>query len=268
MFSAHYFTADDERYLTGNFNSHLESCLALVLDEAQWAGAKKAEGRLKGLTTGKEHLIERKGAEPYKVKNLTRVIILGNEDWLVPATGDERRWAVFNVGTGKMQQRAFFREMREGMEANDGEGYGLLLATLRAIDLTDIDVDNAPKTLGLADQKRESLGPQMEWWLDCLIEGQILGGDFESEWPKNIPTNRLQSAAQRHMRERGVRTWFPTSPAFNSAMAAVHPGWRYVRSGKVEQGDKSHHYVLPDLIEARAAMTTHLGKDYFTESVK
>lgn len=260
LFSRSMVVADDDRYLIGNFNSHLEACLMLALDEASWAGSKKVEGKLKGVITGSKHMIERKGIEPYQVDNLTRVVILGNEDWLVPATQDERRYAVFDVGEADMQRRGFFQEMREGMEANGGEGYSLLLSRLQSFDLSAVDVNAAPSTDGLADQKLESLGPQHQWWLDCLIEGQILGGDFAGEWPERMATNRLQDAAKRHSHGRGIRTWAPTATQFNRSMAFVLPGWKHVKSGKTQPGDATYHYELPTLAEARAAMAKYVGK--------
>lgn len=250
LFSANTIIADDDRYLIGNFNSHLEACLLLVLDEAAWAGNKKAESKLKGLITGGSHLIERKGLEPYKVANLTRVVIIGNEEWLVPASEDERRYAVFNVGTGNQKDRAFFKEMREGMEAG---GYARLLHFLQHVDISGIDVNDAPKTKGLADQKRESLPALHQWLLDCLLEGQILGGDFAGEWPGRIPTHRFQDASKRYTRDRGVRAWAPTSHAFNRDMKRVFPSWAYAK------GNACYDYILPSLADARAAMCAFLG---------
>ena len=108
LLGTHAMTTSNRRYLVGNFNVHLEKCLLLVLDEAFWSGDKQTEGILKDLITGKEHVIEPKNREVYKVANKTRVAILGNEDWLVPASENERRYAVFNVGNKKMQDIPFF----------------------------------------------------------------------------------------------------------------------------------------------------------------
>jgi hypothetical protein len=44
-----------------------------ALDEAFWSGDKQAEGTLKDLITGRDHVIEHKGKEPYTVANKTRV---------------------------------------------------------------------------------------------------------------------------------------------------------------------------------------------------
>ena len=64
-------------------------------EEAFWAGDKQAEGKLKLLITSKLHMIERKGYEPYMVGNYARIYITSNNDWVVPATVDERRFAIF-----------------------------------------------------------------------------------------------------------------------------------------------------------------------------
>ena len=261
LFKRNMVVADDDRYLIGNFNSHLEACLMLVLDEASWAGSKRVEGKLKGIITGANHMIERKGMEPYQVANLTRVCILGNEDYLVPATQDERRYAVFDVGENSMQDRSFFREMREGMEANGGEGYGLLLDYLQRFDMTGIDVNDAPQTQGLANQKIQHQTPQVKWWADCLEEGQIMGGDFAGDWPENVATNRLQEAFHRYAQSRGIKSWMPTKQAFNKAMAEIMPGWTSTKTTKsaTSSGDATRHYVLPLLGAARAAMDAYTG---------
>jgi hypothetical protein len=170
LLGPHALVADDQRYLTSQFNGHMAANLLLVLDEAVWSGDKSAEGRLKGLITGAKHNIEKKGLEIFSVNNLTRVVMLSNERWVCPASADERRFAVFEVGDGRRQDRQFFRSMREGMERG---GYSHLLRYLLDFDLTGIDVNAAPDTDGLRDQKRESLrGP--ERFLAEIIElGEI-----------------------------------------------------------------------------------------------
>ena len=73
LLGPHYVPVSDPRYVTGRFNSHLVSCLLLHCDEAFWAGDHAAEGKLKDLITGQDHLIEFKGKEPIKVRNYVRL---------------------------------------------------------------------------------------------------------------------------------------------------------------------------------------------------
>ncbi len=62
LIPSHYFLVDSARYLTGTFNAHMASCLLLQADEAVWAGDKQAEGRLKGLVTSTEQMVESKAS--------------------------------------------------------------------------------------------------------------------------------------------------------------------------------------------------------------
>ncbi len=220
LFAPHFMVAEDDRYLLSNFNGHMEKLLFLVLDEAHWAGDKRAEGRLKGLITGSTHNIEHKGKESYQVANLTRVAILGNEDWLVPATDDERRFAVFTVGDNRKEDTVFFDRMERGMRTG---GYCLLLEYLKTYDLTGINVNRAPQTSGLIEQKHASLEPCAQWWLDCMQADQILGGDFNSRFPTTITMNRLRDAYARYSIKRNIRSRLPTDAAFGAFLRRVAP---------------------------------------------
>jgi hypothetical protein len=252
LLGQHFMVADDDRYLMGNFNSHLESNLFFVLDEASWAGDKRAEGKLKGLITGGQHNIERKGAEPYRVDNLTRVAIIGNEEWLVPVGIDERRYAVFTVGAGRRQDREFFHNMRVGMEQG---GYACLLRFLLDFDLSTVDVNAAPQTKGLVDQKHAGLEPVQEWWLDCLSADRLVGDHFDGALPERIPTNRLQAAFQAWAKTRNIRSRLPKDRDFTKAMTAKLGKYRRTREGDA----LLYAYHSPGIDVLRAEWETFIG---------
>lgn len=256
LLGPHFLVADDERYLLSNFNSHLESNLFFVLDEASWAGDKRAEGKLKGLITGSEHLIERKGAEPYKMDNLVRVAIIGNEKWLVPATVDERRFAVFNVGGGRKQDRKFFEDMRVGMERG---GYACLLRFLLDYDLTGIDVNAAPNTQGLIDQKHASLQPEQEWWLDCLSSNSLVGSDWDGVLPDLIPTNRVRSSFESWARGRNIRSRLPGRNDFSRALLAMAPSMEKLKTKPDEPEDSTYSYKNPGIGKLRDDWDKFIG---------
>jgi len=253
LLGAHFRVTDDGRYLTGNFNSHFEANLFFVLDEAHWAGDKRAEGKLKGLITGAKHSIERKGKEPYEVRNLSRIAIIGNEDWLVPASSDERRFAVFNVGDGRIQDRKFFIDMREGMEAG---GYGALLRFLLDYDISGVDLNDAPATAGLAEQKEASLEPLQQWWLTCLTDGRIVESDFGSDWPAVVDRDKLRESLGRYWKARGIRAMAPDSRMVGKALKSMLPGHGNYRGPKPDQ---RYHYRLPDLAQAREEWDRFMG---------
>lgn len=218
--SQSFLVAHDSRYLTSNFNGHLDSCLMLVLDEAFWSGDKAAEGKLKGLTTAPEIMIERKGKEPYMVDNYVRLVVIGNESWLVPASADERRYAVFDVGEGKKQNREFFTQMRV---LNDEKGGAeILMHYFKNFDLKKIDVNDAPHTAGLADQKIDSLSVFESFWFQCLTAGKIIGSAL-SEWEPRISKDNFRDAFTAYSKARNVKTWTLSENALTRELKKVSP---------------------------------------------
>lgn len=244
LLGRHAKVVADRRYLVGNFNSHLENCLMFVMDEAFWSGDKQADGIIKHLVTGKEHVIERKGAEPYSVRNITRPVVLGNEDWLVPASHDERRFAVFDVGDGRKQDRSFFESMRLGMEQG---GYRHLLRYLRQHPVGDVNA--APATKALADQKLNSMSPFQAWWYQCLQEGSI--GSTGSSWPEKIEVKRLRDVYYAYCKDRNISGWRPEDHKLRGWLREVAPSIPNAANHRID-GASLYSYVLPSLEQARA----------------
>lgn len=255
--SGHYLVAHDGRYLTSNFNAHFDSCLCLVLDEAFWSGDKSAEGKLKGITTAPEIMIERKGKEPYMVDNLVRLIVIGNENWLVPASADERRYAVYDVGNGRKQDRKFFTEMRIAMDEKGGNR--ILLDYLKNFDLSKVDINAAPKTQALLDQKVSSLEPFEMWWLNCLVSGRIIGSDFGNEWETDLDKDRFRNAFIRYCRESQIRSRLPDERTLGKMLKSVLPS--VDASKKKRDGDiLVNIYRVPKLDEARKEWDSYIGQ--------
>lgn len=248
LFGNHFLVTAERRYLLGNFNSHLENLVLFALDEAFWSGDKQAEGVLKSLITGSKHVIERKGSESYTVDNCTRIVIIGNEDWLVPATQDERRFAVFDVGDARKQDRKFFHDMRVLMESG---GYSLLLRYLLDFDISKIEVNQAPATKGLRDQINQSLLPFERWWHECLTEGRLVGSDFGGDWPSEVEKERFRSAFHRYAKEHGLGKWLPSERALGTKLKRLSPSID-TKGQRREAGEKLNVYKLPPLEVARA----------------
>lgn len=246
----HYLLTATKRYLTGQFNGHLENLLLFALDEAFWSGDKQVEGVLKDLITGSAHVIERKGQEPYRVENRLRLTIIGNEDWQVPASHDERRFAVFDVGAGRQKDRAFFQEMREAMEAG---GYRVLLRFLMNYDLAGIDVNDAPTTAGLLEQKIHTLEPLPNWWFECLHEGRVIGSEFGPEWPKTITKDSVRDSFRRYIKDRNIRSRVPSDIWVGRMLSQMCPGL------KSRQGKGGYEYEMPPLAEARERFAKFIG---------
>ncbi len=256
LLGGHSLLTSNRRFLVGNFNGHMENLLLFVLDEAFWSGDKQAEGQIKDLITGAAHVIEHKGKEPYTVDNVTRICIIGNEEWLVPATHDERRFAVFDVGDGKKQDRAFFQSMREGMEAG---GYAHLLRYLLDFDLSGVDVNAAPATKGLLDQKHASMTAFPRWWHECLRAGHIVGGDFDGDWLREVNCARFRQAFLRYANESKLGRYVESDEGIGRALKHCAPSVRRCRESKKDGQVQAYVYRIPELDIARAEWAEHMG---------
>lgn len=188
LVKAHHKIVSRAEHVTGNFNRHLEDTLLLQADEAYWAGAKASEGALKDLLTNPNITIERKGVDAYTAPNYTRILFTSNEEFVVPASLDERRFAVFDVGNSRKQDSEYFAALDNWYNSGGAEA---LLHYLRSFDLANINLRLVPQTEALTDQKLEALDNVTEWLYNCLQNGEIrenrVGGNviqFGSEAPK------------------------------------------------------------------------------------
>ena len=255
LLGSHYLLSSNRRYLVGNFNGHLENLLMFVLDEAFWSGDKQAEGTLKDLITGDRHVIEHKGHESYAVDNLTRIAIIGNEGWLVPASHEERRFAVFNVGEGRKQDRPFFSEMMQGMASGGAQA---LLRYLLDFDISETDVNGAPASAGLLEQKHASLEPFSKWWLACLQDGMIHGGEFGETWPDRPETKLIATAYRTWQRDNNIAVRPPGQ--LLKALQVFVPSITRTRLSK-HGNVQPYAYNMPPLDVARLEWAAHMGQE-------
>jgi hypothetical protein len=172
LLGPHYLVVSEPRYVTGRFNSHMAQLLLLHADEAFWAGDRSAEGKLKDMITGKRHLLEFKGKEPIPVDNHMRMFATGNNDWVIPASFDARRWLALRVGSAHKEDHDYFAAI--DAEMNNG-GREALLYELLQFDLNGINLRAVPKTKALFDQKEKTFTTDQTWWYDVLQRGELPG---------------------------------------------------------------------------------------------
>lgn len=168
IFGLHYLQISHGAHLTGNFNAHLMSCLMLFVDEAYWAGDKKAESVLKSLITEPTIAIEGKGVDLISAPNMLHVVMASNNDWVVPAGADERRFFVLDVSDCKAQDHAWFLELRAEMGK---DGVAALVRMLEERNVSKVNLRAVPSTKALIDQKLLSLDTFDQWWYERLKFG-------------------------------------------------------------------------------------------------
>src|SRR5262249_19841281 len=81
--------------ITGKFNAGLQSTLFLFADEVSWR--RDDADRLKSLITGQTLQIEKKGYDRFSVTNRLKIAAASNQDFVVPAGPNARRYAMFEV---------------------------------------------------------------------------------------------------------------------------------------------------------------------------
>jgi Family of unknown function (DUF5906) len=170
LFPRHYVVVSHAEHITGRFNAHHQQALLMFIDEAFWAGDKRAEGVLKHLVTDEIVTTELKGLDPITTRNVSRFIVASNEDWVVPAGLKARRWAVIDVADTRKGDRAYFTAIEREWERG---GKASLLHFLLNHDLRPVDLYRVPRTAGLLHQKIESMQPHERWWMECVHEGGI-----------------------------------------------------------------------------------------------
>lgn len=240
--------------ILGRFNGELDNKIFIVLEEAFWGGDKSKESVLKQLITGKTHTIERKGLESYTIKNYLRIAISGNEEWLVPATEEERRFAVFDVLPGNMQNHAFFESMSKGMAEG---GQRLLLQYLMTYDFSDVNVKRAPDTQGLREQKINSLSPISKWVYESLQEGRFLESDFAEDWEAEVSTSGLRDAFKRYAESSHINLRWIGPTEFGRALKRIFPDVEKTRRRDAES--REYIYRFPDLETTRELFDKFIG---------
>ena len=212
---------------------------------------RNAEGRLKDLITGTTHPIEFKGKEAIFVANYVRLLVTGNEDWVVPASMEARRFAVLDVAADHIDDTAYFAAINAEM---DNGGREALLHHLLTFDLTTVDLRKVPTTAALLDQKLASLTPEQGWWLDVLHDGRLPNAAYGAVnccSSKDLFDYYVKHAIDQGVRRRAIET------ILGRLLQKLAPG---LRKGRVSTTDRErpYMYTFPPLAECRDKFCTLL----------
>lgn len=258
--------------LTGRFNAHLRDCCVLFADEAFFAGDRQHEGSLKGLITEHTLVIEGKYQNVVTVRNMLHLMLASNSDWVVPASIDERRFAVFDVLDTRIADHPYFHAMARQMENG---GLAAMIHELLHRDITKFEVRHVPQTAALRAQKTLSLPSIERWWLAVLSRGFLCksrhGTPWFTLWHGFYSTELLVRSYQqwceenrpfdRKSREQLGRFFAETYQPFRPN--GDHPLYEidYLYSeGPLDdiaiiRGSRPHGYRVGPLVEARVRFT-------------
>lgn len=239
--------------LTQRFNAPFATALLCHVKEAFWSGAQDKKGTLQALITSETMPIEKKGVDIVEVDSYLRLIMTTNEPWAVPASHDERRYAVFDVSASRMEDEAYFEALYAEIK---GDGPAAFLAHLLDVDLSDFKVRDVPQTDALRDQKLNSLRGIERWWFEFLYNGET--ADFDG-WEKTVTVKRDDIRGNyEHFIRDNRHHGNPVNPTlFGIEMRAMLPDLGEERP-RVEGKLGPRLYVFPPLHVCRAAFSTWL----------
>lgn len=169
LFGRHFVKVTDRKGLMGNFNSHLQQALFVFADEMAAPTGADMMGRLKTMVTQKSIRIEPKGVNSFEAKNYFAAILASNNQHIVAADTDDRRWLVIDVSPCRRNDHAFFAELFA--EWNSG-GREALMAFLLARDLSTFEHRNRPRTAAHTEQVEHSFAGAERVIHEMLLSGE------------------------------------------------------------------------------------------------
>ena len=250
LFGIHYKQIAQSSHLTGNFNSHLKDTLLLFANEAFWAGDKQGENVLKTYITEDTMIVEPKGQNSFTVANRMRIMMASNNDWVVPASIDERRFFVLDVGNKHQNDTKYFKEIVDEMENGGREA---LLYYLLNLDLSGVNLRKPPVTDALIEQKLKSMNSVYKFWFELLVKGQL-----QSEhncWDDSISVDALYQEYSEWCRQKNIRN-AAERREFGRAISKVCPDRERLRTGT---DTREYTYEFPELDKCRELFEDFIG---------
>jgi hypothetical protein len=263
-------------HLVGRFNAHLRDCVCIFADEAFFAGDRAHEGVLKALITETTVVVEGKYKDAVVAPNMTHIIMASNDDWVIPASVDERRYCVYDVPGTRVGDHAYFAAINEQMENG---GLAAMIHELKGRDLSCFNVRSVPDNDALDAQKQHSLDTLDKWLLTALERGYILRSRFGisklAEWLEFAATELLERSYQQWAHDNRVQR-LASRVALGIRLTKVYGhskrGGAEEIIGEVEvapfgsSGDallikqkRPHGYLLGPLEDARARFSDERG---------
>lgn len=190
MAGQHGIALSNPKHLVGDFNAMLEDAVFVEASEALFAGDRAVASRLKALVTDDTITIERKGVDAREAKNRVHLLMTSNENWVVPAGPDSRRWLVLDVSDAHRGDTAYFDQLWR--QVNDDDSVGAFLQELLGTDLSGFNVRRVPGTDALRDQRERSLTGVLAWALDLASRAGIVQTERGPEpWRSFFGTREL-----------------------------------------------------------------------------
>ena len=149
----------------GKFNSGLERKILVNLNETGWGKAGiDMKANLNALITDDKVCLEKKGQDAIAIDNYVNILLTTNEDWVVPAEKDSRRYNIIRCNSDK-RDKAYYKELAQ-TNLQD------LFNFLSTRDISQWKIHDFKRSTLYLDQIEKNLKGYERFWRDCL-DGHI-----------------------------------------------------------------------------------------------
>ncbi|MFZ4744941.1 MAG: primase-helicase family protein [Limnohabitans sp.] len=256
----------DVDQVVGRFNACLERNFAVCMDEALFAGDRKALDRLKSQITEPQINIEQKYQPARSIGSVHRFFAASNHDHFAHVEMDDRRFVFLRVSDAQQQNTEYFAQLVNAI--NDPASVGAFVHYLEGVDLTSFDVRKKPKTNEHLAQKIKSLQGFHRYWYEVLLSGNFDAGISRytegDVWSVSIfiPTSELireytlfNKNAQRHQTVQSAEVVADVQKLCQSAI----PARKLFKQRHLAPKVQRRGLQLPDLATARAEFEKVIG---------
>jgi hypothetical protein len=256
----------DIEQVIGRFNASIERHYAVCMDEAIFAGDRRALDRLKSLISEPQVTIEQKYQPTRSIESIHRFFAASNHDHFAHVEKDDRRFVFLRVSDVHQQDSIYFSQLNAAL--NDSVTVGAFLNHLLGIDLASFEVRKKPDTHEHAAQKLKSLQGFDRWWLEVLLTGEFGAGrgmyDCPTSWsgPAFVPSTSLvrdytgfNAHAQRHQPVQSGELL----AAIRKLCPSAAQSRRVCQPANLAVREQKRGLQLPDIATARSEFERVLG---------
>ena len=259
IWSSSTLLVSDVDHVIGRFNAALEGNYVICMDEAMFAGDKRAMDRLKSLVTEPTITIEQKQQPRRSIESYHRFFTATNHAHFAHVEPDDRRFVFFHVSDKRQGDLTYWKQVHQAI--NDPAVISAMVYDLQRYDLANFDVRQRPKNEAHMDQKLRSLTGFDRYWYEVLQSGDFGNGAFPEptgDWsgPCFVSTQCLLRAWKDH--EKGQRLFQPHQERdVHDALDRLCPSAQRDRSTNNRKQKRGRN--LPPLATARQEFARALG---------
>ena len=256
----------DMEQVTGRFNDCLERNFIVCLDEAMFAGNRKAMDRLKSTVSESYVQIEQKFQPARSIESVHRFFASSNHDHFGHIERDDRRSVILRVSESRQQDTHYFAQISHAL--HDPDIIAAMVYYFQRKNLSGFDVRKKPQTDEHLTQKLKSLQGFERFWFEVLLAGNLTGTDkqvgYSGDWigPTFVSTNTLIENYMDHNKQAQKHQTVQSTDV-NTVVRRLCPSAKPDRQTITRFGHPSpsqrRGLQLPDIATARREFESAMG---------